>query len=58
MAAPMDELDFTKLKAADPVDLINSLFGEDVQCLSNVKKLHKHYDSLHKETQKQVKLKH
>ena len=57
MAAPMEQLDWIKLKQikdVDPINFVNSLFGEDVQTLENAKKLHKHYESVQRDIQEQV----
>ena len=38
----------------DPVNLINSMFGEDLETLDTAKKLYKHYQIVANDIQKQV----
>ena len=58
MSVPTEEMDFqnikTQQKSVDPINLINSIFGEDLETLDTAKKLHQHYQTVGKDIQKQV----
>ncbi len=50
----MEETSATVSKHLDPIELINSVFGEDVATLKNAKKVLKRSESKQKELEKQV----
>ena len=59
MSATAEEMDFQnqkkQQKSVDPINLINSVFGEDLDTLDTAKKLHKQYQIVGNDIQKQVR---
>ena len=58
MSDPAEDVDFQNIKkqpkSVDPINLINSMFGEDLETLDTAKKLYKHYQIVANDIQKQV----